>query len=296
MRDEAVAANTHALAAAGRRERLSVFLLGVPGLALIGIIVFLPIAWLFGLSVMDMKTGELSTVHYERILHPAYFKSFQTTFELSFLVTGLCVLLGFPYAYLMAQAPGLWRHVLLVAVLFPFWTSLLVRTYAWLVLLQRRGLVNTWLTEWGITDAPLRLVHNFTGTAIGMVHIMLPFMVLPLYASMRAIDRNLMLAAANLGSTPVKAFWQIYVPQTLPGLLAGMVLVFVLCLGFYVTPAVLGGGRVMMWSMQIERSIAVYADWGAASALGVVLLAVTLAFFGMLAVLTRVLGRRGGSA
>jgi putative spermidine/putrescine transport system permease protein/spermidine/putrescine transport system permease protein len=128
-----------------------------------------------------------------------------------------------------------------------------------------------------------------------MVHIMLPFMVLPLYASMRAIDRNLMLAAANLGSPPVKAFWQIFVPQTLPGLLAGTVLVFVLCLGFYVTPAVLGGGRVMMWSMQIERSIAVYADWGAASALGVVLLAVTLAFFGMLAVVTRLLGRRGGN-
>jgi putative spermidine/putrescine transport system permease protein/spermidine/putrescine transport system permease protein len=300
MRDEAIPAaaapaNADALAAAGRRERLQVFLLGVPGLAIVGLIIFVPIAWLFGLSFIDTSTGALSTIHYERILHPAYLKSFQTTFELSFLVTGLCILLGFPYAYLMTQAPGIWRHLLLVAVLFPFWTSLLVRTYAWLVLLQRRGLVNTWLTEWGITDAPLRLVHNFTGTAIGMVHIMLPFMVLPLYASMRAIDRNLMLAAANLGSTPVKAFWQIYVPQTLPGLLAGMVLVFVLCLGFYVTPAVLGGGRVMMWSMQIERSIAVYADWGAASALGVVLLAVTLAFFGMLAVITRVLGRRGGS-
>ena len=288
-------ANAHGLAAAARRERLQVFLLGVPGLAIVGVIIFVPIAWLFGLSFVDTTTGALSTVHYERILHPAYLKSFQTTFELSFLVTGLCILLGYPYAYLMTQAPGIWRHVLLMAVLFPFWTSLLVRTYAWLVLLQRRGLVNTWLADAGITDEPLRLVHNFTGTAIGMVHIMLPFMVLPLYASMRAMDRNLMLAAANLGSSPIKAFWQIYVPQTLPGLMAGTVLVFVLCLGFYVTPAVLGGGRVMMWSMQIERSIAVYADWGAASALGVVLLGVTLAFFGLLVVVTRMLGRRGGS-
>jgi putative spermidine/putrescine transport system permease protein/spermidine/putrescine transport system permease protein len=285
-------ANASELAAAERRERAQVFLLGVPGLALVGVILFLPIAWLFGLSFVDMADGSLSTIHYERILHPAYLKSFQTTFELSFLVTGLCILLGFPYAYLMAQAPGIWRHLLLVAVLFPFWTSLLVRTYAWLVLLQRRGVVNSFLIDAGIIDQPLRLMHNFTGTAIGMVHIMLPFMVLPLYAAMRAIDRNLMLAAANVGAAPVRAFWQVYVPQTLPGLLAGTVLVFELCLGFYVTPAVLGGGRVMMWSMQIERSIAVYADWGAASALGVVLLAVTLFLFGVLALVTRLVGGR----
>ena len=98
-------------------------------------------------------------------------------------------------------------------------------------------------------------MHNFTGTTIGMVHIMLPFMVLPLYASMRAIDRDYMRAAANLGASPVKAFWQVFVPLSLPGLVAGIVIVFVLCLGFYVTPALLGGGRVMMWSMQIERNV-----------------------------------------
>jgi putative spermidine/putrescine transport system permease protein/spermidine/putrescine transport system permease protein len=119
-------------------------------------------------------------------------------------------------------------------------------------------------------------VHNFTGTTIGMVHIMLPFMVLPLYAAMRAISRDYMRAAANLGASPVKAFWQIYVPLSLPGLMAGVIIVFVLCLGFYVTPALLGGGRVMMWSMQIERTVTYHSDWGAASALGVVLLAMTL--------------------
>ncbi len=295
MRGEA-APNAEALAAADRAERRRLFVLTVPGLLIVALVILVPIAWLFGLSFQE-RGGGLSLVHYERLMHPAYYKSFQTTFELSFLVTGLCILLGYPYAYLMAQAPGIWRHLLLVAVLFPFWTSLLVRTYAWLVLLQRRGLVNTWLGDMGLIDQPLRLVHNFTGTAIGMVHIMMPFMVLPLYAAMRAVDRNLMLAAANLGAPPVKAFWQIYLPQTLPGLMAGTVLVFVLCLGFYVTPAVLGGGRVMMWSMQIKRSIAVYADWGAASALGVVLLVTTLAIFGALALAMRALargGRRGG--
>jgi putative spermidine/putrescine transport system permease protein/spermidine/putrescine transport system permease protein len=177
--------------------------------------------------------------------------------------------------------------LLLLLILFPIWTSLLVRCYAWLVLLQRRGLINNWLTDLGLIDGPLRLVHNFLGTTIGMVHIMLPFMVLPLYASMRAINADYMRAAANLGASPVKAFWQIYVPLSLPGLAAGIVIVFVLCLGFYVTPALLGGGRVMMWSMQIERNVTYYGDWGAASALGVVLLVMTL---GILWLIGRIIG------
>ncbi|HUF55732.1 MAG TPA: ABC transporter permease [Thermohalobaculum sp.] len=280
------APNVAELAARGRAEKLRIFLLSLPGVLIIGVIIFVPVAWLFGLSFLEMGGG-LSLVHYERLMHPSYYLTFQTTFELSFLVTAICVLLGYPYAYVMVQATGIWRSLLLVAVLFPFWTSLLVRTYAWLVLLQRRGLINNWLVGSGIVDEPIRLVHNFTGTAIGMVHIMMPFMVLPLYASMRSMDRNLLLAASNLGASPAKAFWQVFVPLTLPGLFAGVILVFVLCLGFYVTPAVLGGGRVMMWSMQIERSIAVYADWGAASALGVILLVVTLA---ILAAMTRIFG------
>jgi ABC-type spermidine/putrescine transport system permease subunit I len=279
-------ANATALASQARLEKWRTFALSLPGLALIGIIIFVPIVWLFGLSFLE-RGGSFSLVHYERLLHPSYLKTFQTTFELSFLVTAFCVLLGYPYSYLMTQASPGWRSILMMAVLFPFWTSLLVRTYAWLVLLQRRGVINTWLVDAGIVDQPLRLVHNFTGTAIGMVHIMLPFMVLPLFASMKTIDRSIFRAAANLGATPIQVFWQIFVPMTIPGLFAGVILVFVLCLGFYVTPAVLGGGRVMMWSMQIERSIAVYADWGAASALGVVLLVVTLA---ILAVVARLFG------
>ena len=264
-----------ALAAAERREARGLFLLCAPATLLIAVVVFLPIGWLFALS-FTTSAGGFSLEHYERMLHPAYTKSFQTTFELSFLVTGICILLGYPLAYLMSQVGTRWRAVIFVCVLFPFWTSLLVRTYAWLVLLQRRGLVNTWLQDVGAIDAPLRLVHNFTGTAIGMVHILLPFMVLPLYAAMTSIDRDYARAASSLGASPVKSFWQVFFPLSLPGVVAGVVLVFVLCLGFYVTPAVLGGGRVLMWSMSIERSVAVYADWGAASALGVVLLVVTL--------------------
>jgi ABC-type spermidine/putrescine transport system permease subunit I len=273
----ALAPNAEALRAAERRESVALSALAAPGLLLIGIVALAPIAWLFWLS---FRTGDSFTLeHYVRLLHPTYLLSLQTTFELTFLVTGICVVLGYPLAYLTAQVKQRTASILLLFVLFPVWTSLLVRCYAWLVLLQRRGLINTWLTDAGIIDLPLRLVHNFTGTVIGMVHIMLPFMVLPLYATMRSIDRDYTRAAANLGATPTQAFWHVYVPLSLPGLAAGVIIVFILCLGFYVTPALLGGGRVMMWSMQIERNVTYHSDWGAASALGVVLLAMALAIF-----------------
>ncbi len=279
------ASNGEQLKAQGRFENLSLGGLAAPGLLLISVIVLVPIAWLFWLSLRDANGFTLA--HYLRLLHPSYLLTLQTTFELSFLVTGICILLGYPLAYVIAQAKGRMAAVLLMLVMFPIWTSLLVRCYAWLVLLQRRGLVNTWLTDLGLIDAPLRLMHNFTGTTIGMVHIMLPFMVLPLYGSMRAISPDYVRAASSLGASPVKAFWQIFVPLSLPGLAAGIIIVFVLCLGFYVTPALLGGGRVMMWSMQIERNVTYHADWGAASALGVVLLAITL---GILWVVGRFVG------
>jgi ABC-type spermidine/putrescine transport system permease subunit I len=287
--------NNPALGQAGRnaaelraQERAEQWLLGglaLPALLLISIVALAPIVWLFWLSFRD--TDGMTLAHYVRLLHPSYLMTLASTFELSFLVTGICILLGYPLAYVIAQARPRIAAILLLLVLFPIWTSLLVRCYAWLVLLQRRGLINTWLSELGLIDGPLQLVHNFTGTTIGMVHIMPPFMVLPLYASMRAINPDYMRAAANLGASPVKAFWQIFVPLSLPGLAAGIVIVFVLCLGFYVTPALLGGGRVMMWSMQIERNVSYYGDWGAASALGVVLLVLTL---GILWLLARAIG------
>lgn len=283
-------------AAYRRRERSETTVLAtlaVPGLLLIGAIALTPIAWLFWLS---FRSGSDFTLeHYERLLHPTYTLTLQTTFELSFLVTAICIALGYPLAYLISQVRPRLAGLLLLLVLFPVWTSLLVRCYAWLVLLQRRGVVNSWLQDMGVIEAPLRLMHNFTGTTIGMVHIMLPFMVLPLYATMRSIDRDYMRAAANLGASPVRAFWGVFVPLSFPGLFAGIIIVFVLCLGFYVTPALLGGGRVMMWSMQIERNVTYHSDWGAASALGVVLLAMTLAILwgvGRLIGFDRIVGGR----
>jgi ABC-type spermidine/putrescine transport system permease subunit I len=277
--------NADALVAAARRERWMLLALALPALLLIAVIVLGPIAWLSALSFKG--PDGITIANYVRLLHPSYAITFRTTFELAFLVTGICLALGYPLAYFMTLLPGRAANVVLLFVLFPFWTSLLVRTYAWLVLLQRRGLINTWLGSMGVIDEPLRIVHNFTGTAIGMTHIMLPFMVLPLYAAMKAIDGDYGRAAANLGASPVKAFWHVFFPLSLPGLFAGLVVVFVLCLGFYVTPALLGGGRVMMWSMQIERNLSMYSDWGATSALGVVLLVVTLGILWVMSRLVR---------
>jgi len=164
----------------------------------------------------------------------------------------------------------------MIGVLIPFWTSLLVRTYAWLVLLQKKGIVNTILVDLELISAPIKFVHNTSGTLIGMAHIMLPFLILPLYANMRTIDKDCIRAAASLGATPSRAFWTVFFPLSIPGLLAGLLIVFVLCLGFYVTPAILGGGRVIMVAMKISSNIELYFSWGAASALGVVLLLFTL--------------------
>ncbi len=269
------APNRETLRRADEREHRNLLGLTTPSFLLLGVVLYLPIGWLFWLSLLD-KDDKFTWENYERLFDPLYIKTFTTTFEVSIVVTGLCIAIGYPLAYFLSQLSGRIAGLCMIAVLLPFWTSLLVRTYAWLVILQRKGLINTWLQDWGVIDAPLKLVHNQTGTVIGMTHIMLPFMILPLYAAMKSIPKDLMRAASNCGASPAKAFWQVFFPLSLPGLAAGFILVFVLCLGFYVTPVLLGGGRVQMWAMRIETNVAVYFNWGAASSLGVALLVVTL--------------------
>lgn len=261
-----------------RRERLAMASLSAPAMLLVAVILLFPVGWLFWLSFSGPEG--FSTVHYVRLYeNTAYLRVFQTTFLLSLIVTVLAALLGYPLAYLLSQLPGRAAMIGLLIVLLPFWTSILVRTYAWLVLLQRRGLVNTVLMDLGIIDEPLSLIYNFSGVVIGMLHIMLPFMILPLYAAMKSVDPMLMRAAMSLGATRRRAFFTVFAPLTLPGLIAGSLLVFIYCLGFYITPQILGGGRVNLVSMRILENATVYADWGATSALGVVLLAVTLVIF-----------------
>lgn len=269
--------NARGLETDEQHERWMVLGLCGPALFLIFIVMLVPVGWLFWLSFIGAD-GTMSWENYERLWQSkSYARIFKTTFEVAFVTTGICMLIGYPLTYMMSQLPRRAANLAMITVLLPFWTSLLVRTYAWLVLLQRKGLVNSWLIDAGIIDTPLKLVHNFTGNIIGMAQIMLPFLVLPLYASMKAIDRDYLKAAANLGASPVAAFWHVFMPLSLPGLFAGMLLVFVISLGFFVTPVVLGGGRIIMVAMRIEKSISLYYSWGAASALAVILLILTLA-------------------
>ncbi len=276
-------------------ERWTLFGLSLPALLLVFVVLLIPIGWLFWLSFLS-DAGELSLANYRRLASQAsYARIFRTTFEVSLITTAICILLGYPLAYLLAQLPRRIAALCMIAVLLPFWTSVLVRTYAWLVLLQRQGLVNSWGMELGLWSEPLPLVHNLTGTLIGMTHIMLPYLILPLYGSMRVINADYVKAAANLGASPIRAFWLVYLPLSLPGLVAGATIVFILCLGFYVTPALLGGGRVILVSMRIATDIELFFNWGAASALGVVLLVLTLALLWLASRVIRLERVLGGS-
>jgi len=201
-----LAVGSAALAADARSERRQLLLLSSPALLVVALVVFVPVGWLFWLSFFD-QTGATFANYVRLIDNSAYYKIFQTTFLLSAIVTLVTILLGYPLAYLLSQLSRRAALVGLALVLLPFWTSLLVRTYAWLVLLQRNGLINSLLIKLGVIDQPLPLVYNFTGAVIGMVHIMLPFLVLPLYASMKSIDPLLPRAAMSLGASPRAAFW-----------------------------------------------------------------------------------------
>ena len=213
-----------------RHEKYTLFGLTIPYLILVfGLIIF-PIGWLFYMSFIG-RDETLSLDNYKRIWESkAYFRIFKTTFQISILTTLLCAVIGYPLTYFMSQLSKRWANICLIGVLIPFWTSLLVRTYAWLVLLQKKGLINTLAIDWGLWSEPIKFVHNTSGTLIGMVHIMLPFLILPLYANMRTIDKDCLKAAANLGATPTRAFWTVFFPLSLPGLFAGLLIVFVLCL------------------------------------------------------------------
>jgi putative spermidine/putrescine transport system permease protein len=201
------------------------------------------------------------------------------TFEISAIVTGCCLVLGYPLAYWLATLPARKANVLMILVLVPFWTSILVRVAAWIVLLQSEGLVNHALIGLHLIGQPLALLFNRTGVVIAMVHILLPFMILPLYSVMRGVPPTFLRAAVSLGSAPLAAFFRVYVPQTYPGIGAGALLVFILSIGYYVTPALLGGPEDQMLSYYIAQYTNVNVNWGMACALGALLLAATLVLY-----------------
>ena len=231
---------------------------------------------LWAIDLRRDGTGEIVDVAEGRAI---YVEVLIRTIEISFAVTVLCFVLGLPIAYLLATLPTRRSNLLLILVLLPFWTSLLVRTTSWLVLLQNEGLVNDTAIWLGLWNEPQELVRNRFGVYVAMVHILLPFMVLPMYSVMKGINPWHMRAAASLGAPGWKAFLKVYLPQCMPGVGAGTLLVFILSLGYYITPALVGGPEDQMISYWIAENMGRLANWGLGAALSAILLALTVVMF-----------------
>ncbi len=253
------------------------------GLALTVSLAFFVAVYLYPLSRLvawSLFSPTFTLQHYAKLFgEPAYFRAFRNTTEISLGVTATALLLGYPLAYLMTVASRRARAIMIVLVLVPFWTSVLVRTFAWMVILGRRGLVNQILIGWGLVDRPLALIYNMVGVQIGMAHVLLPFMVLPLLSVMSRIDASLVTAARSLGASPGQAFLRVFLPLSLPGVSAGCVLVFLLAVGFYITPALLGGEGQVTFATLIELVVRDLLDWNFGASLGVFLLTVVGALF-----------------
>jgi putative spermidine/putrescine transport system permease protein len=226
----------------------------------------------FVLQALDLQRTAEGAIRLADPQSRVYLDRLQVTFTISIVVTLACAVIGYPMAYAMAMAGPGWGRVMFLLVLLPFWISLLVRTAAWVVLLQKEGIINGMLLALGLVTEPQQLIFNRFGVYVAMVHILLPFLVLPLYSVMKSIPRDHVRAAASLGATPGSAFLTVYFPQTVPGLGAGCLLVFILAIGFYVTPALVGGSGDQMISSLIAEFALGTANWGLASALALVLL------------------------
>jgi ABC-type spermidine/putrescine transport system permease subunit I len=261
-------------------------------LLLAPVLLFLAAAFVYPLIfVVQRSLPGMSPRYYGLIISsPVYFHVIWLTFQTSGLVTLVCLLLAYPYALAMARAGGRLLAMLSIVLLLPFWVSLLLRTFAWMVLLQDTGLVNTILLDLGVIDQPLELIRNSFGVTVGMTHILLPYMVLPIYSVMRQIDPKLMEAATICGASPRRAFLRVFLPLSIPGVYAGALLVFTLALGFYITPALLGGPKNTMIAQLIAAQVNEQLNFSFGSALAVVLLVLTGIAFGLFGVLRKLKG------
>ncbi|MGF1592227.1 MAG: ABC transporter permease [Kiloniellaceae bacterium] len=240
-----------------------------------------PYTFGYYLNALDLRFDPQGNVEAQPEFRRIYVDLFVRTLWMSLLITGLTILLGYPIAHLMATLPLRYSNLLMILVLLPFWTSLLVRTTAWIVMLQSEGVVNSILVWAGLiaNNARPELMHNKVGTIVAMTHILLPFMVLPLYSVMKTIPPSYMRAARSLGANQFTAFVQIYMPQTVAGIGAGSILVFILAIGYYITPALVGGTSGTLISNQIAYHMQSSLNWGLAAALGAILLGLVIALY-----------------
>ncbi|MBN6188501.1 ABC transporter permease [Aneurinibacillus sp. BA2021] len=239
------------------------------------------------LSVYDADGFTLKYIT-QVFTEPLYLRVLGVTMKTAFLVTVITLLISYPIAYLLVvmESPR-WKKIVMSLVMITLWISLLVRTFVWTVILQDQGIINKTLIALGVLTEPIKLLYNTTGVVIGMTHILIPYMVLSLYAVMEGIDRRLIQAAQGMGARPWKAFIQIFFPLSLPGVLSGSLIVFVLGLGYFITPTLLGGQSNMMISKLIQENIQTTLNWSMASAISLVLLAATLLLLGIAAWVAR---------
>jgi putative spermidine/putrescine transport system permease protein len=264
----------------------------VPALVLVLAFFAFPVAALLLRSVTEPALGLQN--YAELFGSTTYLKIFLNTFLVSGVVTLISVVVGFPVAWMLAIMPRRWSQVVFAILILSMWTNLLARTYAWMVLLQRTGVINKTLMGLGLIDQPLELVNNLTGVTIGMTYIMLPFVVLPLTGILRALDPAVLQAAALCGATRVQALRRVLLPLALPGILSGALMVFVMSLGYFVTPALLGCTANMMLAELIAQFVQSLVNWGMGAAAAFVLLVITL---GLYALQLRLFGtRRMGGA
>ncbi|MFK4771641.1 ABC transporter permease [Rhizobium sp. ZW T2_16] len=255
-----------------RQQRgLTLSLMIVPTVAMVAVFV-MPLLVLLWMSFGGGSKTGFSFQGYIDLAQPVYLKLLMFTLQLALLTTVLCALFAYPLAYLMVNVSSRFAQWMGVVLFITLWLSFLARTFAWIIILQRRGLVNNFLINIGIIDSPLELVYNKLGAYIGMVHILLPFMVITLIPAMKAIDPAYVRAGLSLGSSPARVFRDIYLPLSLPGLVAGSMLVFTLAFGFFITPAILGGGRAPTIVMAIRDQIQQLGNLQLAAATSMVLL------------------------
>lgn len=267
----------------------------LPALLLAGLLYLVPLGWLACVSVG--APGELTFQWYEKILTSGGIHSMLwTTARIVMVACAIALALGYVVALAMFHLSGKARFFLALAVLLPFWLSVLVRAFAWLILLRNNGLINEALLSLQLIEEPLELVRNEIGVVIGMVHYLIPYAVFPLYSAMRGIDQSLLIAARSAGASPWQTFRDVFFPLTLPGTFAAALLIFVFGLGFFVTPAILGGGRIVMISEYASLTVLQSARWGLAGALSVLLLIATLSLIWLVSRavdLRRLLGATG---
>ncbi|HAH78666.1 MAG TPA: ABC transporter permease [Ruminococcaceae bacterium] len=251
------------------------WMLILPPAAFFAVFFIWPLVQILAMSFTGPQSGLTLASYAKFFSSPVYLKVIATTFRISLVVTLVCLVLGYPVAYAMTVCSKRVCCLLTIAVLIPFWTSLLVRTYAWMILLQSNGVVNNILKSLGLIRQPLPLMHNELGIYIGMIHILLPYMILSLYPVMKGINRDLILASRTLGAKKGYTFLHVFVPLSMPGVSCGSILVFVMSIGYYITPSLLGGTKDIMISQAIQVQVNKLMNWPFASAISIVLLAFT---------------------